>query len=90
MSALNEAVNGLIDAENGAFARKIKSSEGQVELLNDRIAKIDERMELRRASLMKQFYDMEIALGELNAQGQNLTNQLANTNANWGGGSSSS
>ena len=42
-------------------------------------------MYLRRESLYRRFYEMELVLGELGAQANYLTQQLNNLNINWKG-----
>ena len=44
---------------------------------------IDERLELRRAVLEADFWEMESILGQLDAESQYLTTQMAALNSNW-------
>ncbi len=80
---LGELVDSFTRAGEGLFDRRVSSYQNQVDALQERIEDIYERLELRRESLLKEFYGMEEALAQLSAQGQFLTNQLAALNANW-------
>ena len=82
-SRLFELINSLTRAGDGTFDRRIRGYQNQVETLVDRIEDIDERLEMRRTILLEQFYEMELVLGQLSAEQQYLTTQLAALNANW-------
>ncbi len=81
---LADVVDSFTKTGEGLFDRKIKGYENQIVAIQNRIDEYEERLEIRRESLFKEFYQMEIALGQLNAQSQFLSNQLASINANWG------
>ncbi len=82
-SKLFGVVDSLTMTGDGFMDRKIKSYERQIDDLTDRISFYDERLEARRQSLLRQFYEMESALGQLNSDSQYLTNQMASMNDNW-------
>ena len=79
----NDLLTSLTRAVDGTFARQISIYEGQAEVLADRISDIDERLAIRRDTLLMQFFEMETALGQLNAQRDFLDRQLAGLNNNW-------
>jgi len=81
---LAELVDSFTKSQDGLFDRKIRGYQNQIEALQERIEEQEELLEMRRESLLKEFYEMEIALGQLGAQSQFLTNQLAGINTNWG------
>jgi len=80
---LADVVDSFTKTGEGLFDRKIKGYENQITAIQNRIDEYEERLEIRRESLFKEFYQMEIALGQLSAQSQFLSNQLASINANW-------
>lgn len=82
---LSDLVGSLIKAGDGTFDRRIASYENQIEFLGERVEDIDERLAKRRESLLKKFYNMEVALGQFSATSQFLNNQLAGINMNWKG-----
>ncbi|MCH7690939.1 MAG: flagellar filament capping protein FliD, partial [candidate division Zixibacteria bacterium] len=82
-SQLDEFVDSVIAVGEGTFDRRINATENQIEDLNKRIGEIDERLALRRQSLIEQFIELETSLGRLQGVGQFLTTQLNSLNANW-------
>ncbi len=80
---LRDKVNSYLLEGDGLFDSKVKSYENQITDLSGQIEKIDERLELRRESLYKQYYAMEIALAEFQSTSQFLEIQLAGLNSNW-------
>ena len=82
-SRLNDLVDSITAVGEGTFDRKIKSVEKQIESLNSRISAIDERLVIRRQTLLQQFFEMENALSQLNGQSQFLSGQISQLNQNW-------
>ncbi len=82
-SRLYELINSLTRAGDGTFDCRIRGYQNQVQTLAERVEDIDERLEIRRTTLLEQFYEMELVLGQLSAEQQYLTTQLAALNANW-------
>lgn len=82
-AGLSKMISSLTKSVDGTFDRRIKSCEKQIELYTERIEDIDERLAIRRETLLNQFYEMEKTLSELNAQSEYLTTQLAGLNSNW-------
>ena len=82
-SGLSNMINSLTKATDGTFDRRIRSYEKQIEIYTERIEDIDERLAIRKETLLMQFYEMEGILGELNAQAEFLSTQLAGLNSNW-------
>ncbi|MCK4461727.1 MAG: hypothetical protein KAW46_07965, partial [candidate division Zixibacteria bacterium] len=68
---------------DGTFARRVLSYEKQIKTIEGRIEDIDERLAIRRETLLQQFYEMEMALSRMAAEQQFLTTQLAGINNNW-------
>ena len=81
---LKDVVESLTKAEEGTFDRRIKSYQSQVDTIAKRVAEIDERLKLRRESLLQKYYLMEQTLGEMQSIGNYLESQLAGINTNWG------
>ncbi|MCH8026798.1 MAG: flagellar filament capping protein FliD [candidate division Zixibacteria bacterium] len=82
-SQLDEFIDSVIAVGEGTFDRRIRATENQIADLNKRIGEIDERLALRRQSLIEQFIELETSLGRLQGVGQFLTTQLNSLNANW-------
>ncbi len=81
---LAELVDSFTKSQDGLFDRKIGAYQRQIETLQERMDDYEKRLEMRRESLYREFYEMEVALGQLGAQSQFLTDQLAGINTNWG------
>ncbi len=82
-SQLDEFVDSVIAVGEGTFELRIKSTENQILDLNKRIGVIDERLEIRRQSLVEQFIELEQSLGRFQGVGSFLTTQLDSLNVNW-------
>ncbi|MEW5993162.1 MAG: flagellar filament capping protein FliD [Candidatus Zixiibacteriota bacterium] len=80
---LSDLVGSFTKAGDGLFDRRTTGYQNQIAGIEERISDIEERLQLRRESLFQEFYDMEVALGELNAQSQFLSNQLTTLSTNW-------
>ena len=76
-------VDSVTMTGDGTFDRRIKAYQNQIDALTERIADIDAMLELRRQDLYEKYYQMELILGELNAESQYLTTQLDSLNVNW-------
>jgi flagellar hook-associated protein 2 len=83
-SKLNSMFDSLTAKDEGLLDSRITSYENQVENLTERIKEFDERLVLRRKRLLEQFQRMEGILSQLGAQGDYITSQVENFNANWG------
>jgi flagellar hook-associated protein 2 len=81
---LRDIITSATKAIDGTFDRRIKGYQSQIEQMGEQITDIDERLEIRRSSLLQKYWDMEAALGELNAQRDFLDNQISSLNSNWG------
>ncbi len=82
-SQISDTVTSLTLPIDGTFARRVLSYQKQIETIEGRIEDIDERLAIRRQTLLQQFYDMEVALSRMAAEQQFLTQQLAGINNNW-------
>jgi len=82
-SNLQTVLDSLTKVGDGMIDRRIRAYQNQIEYLKERVTAFDERLVMRRERLALQFQRMEQILGQLNAQGDYLTSQLANINANW-------
>jgi flagellar hook-associated protein 2 len=78
-----DVVASLTRATDGTLDRRISSYQKQVDNIAARVTEIDDRLALRRESLLKKFYAMEEALSSMNTTSQFLTAQLAGINSNW-------
>jgi flagellar hook-associated protein 2 len=83
-SKMNAMFDSLTAREEGLLDSRIRSYENQVENLTERIAEFDLRLVSRRQRLLEQFQKMENLLAQLSAQGDYITSQVQNFNANWG------
>ncbi|MDF1543646.1 MAG: flagellar filament capping protein FliD [bacterium] len=82
-SQLNDLVKSYTASKDGILDRRISSFQAQIDYLSKRVAENDKYLSLRRESLTRQYYEMELALGELNSQSSFLTSQLDSINMNW-------
>ena len=80
---LRNTIESFTKSGDGTFDRRLSSYNAQIKNIAGQIEDIDERLALRRESLFKRFYEMEVALGQLNSESSYLSNQLASINANW-------
>ncbi|MBN1213693.1 MAG: flagellar filament capping protein FliD [candidate division Zixibacteria bacterium] len=80
---LDDLLDSLTRTSDGFLDSRIRSYQKQVDYLKERVAEFDERLAVRRDTLLQQFYRMEEILGELNSQNEYLTSQLDNINVNW-------
>lgn len=76
-------LNRYTMSDDGLIASRIKIYEKQAKDLSERIASFDERLAIRRKRLEEKFLAMEAVLGQLSAQSNYLTRQLAAMNTNW-------
>jgi flagellar hook-associated protein 2 len=79
--AVADVASAASDKENGSLSLAIEENEGVSNDLNDQLEAWEERLEMRRESLLRQFTAMEDALSELQSQSSFLTAYLmADTN----------
>ncbi|HWP03285.1 MAG TPA: flagellar filament capping protein FliD [Gemmatimonadaceae bacterium] len=77
LNVLREALDDLLAPGSGILdARKVRLDE-QVQTLESRIARMEDRLESKRAALLKQYIEMERLIGTLQSQGNYLSSQLA-------------
>lgn len=82
-SRQSDLVDRLVDDSSGLLTNRVSSLQKQLKSLEERVADIDELLALRRESLLKKFYEMETALGNLNSEGDYLKSQISSLEANW-------
>ncbi len=80
---IQDIVGNATKAIDGTFDRRITGYEKQIEQLAGQVEDIDERLAIRRESLLQQYWNMEASLGELNATKDFLTSQIDSLNSNW-------
>lgn len=80
---LDDLIDSFTRASDGTLDSRINSTQKQITQIAERVREFDERLSLRRESLVKKFLAMEAALGSLNSQSSFLSSQLANLNMNW-------
>jgi flagellar hook-associated protein 2 len=73
-------LDDLTDSVAGTTTLAKNAFDNQIELLNDRIETIDERLESRRAQLVREFTAMERALAQLQSQSGSLGSLASNIN----------
>ncbi|MFQ5607310.1 MAG: flagellar filament capping protein FliD [Candidatus Zixiibacteriota bacterium] len=83
-SRLKSALFLITDSINGSLSSRVKALDSQVSDIKDQVKRIDERLALRRESLVKRFLKMEQALNQFNAQGAFLTSGLAALSRSFG------
>ncbi len=66
----------------GTIDNKEEALTNTITRIQDRIDELEERLEVRRESLLEQFYRMESVINELNGEGTYLMNALASLNPN--------
>ncbi|MFF1530446.1 flagellar filament capping protein FliD [Cellulomonas sp. NPDC058312] len=81
-STLETAATSASDPTKGSLTAQIKSYEGEVSDLADRIADWDDRLTTRRASLTRTYTAMEVAMSKMQSTSNFLSQQLAQLNAN--------
>lgn len=69
-------------ADAGIIALEVTSRETQNKTFADSIARIDRRVELRRQTLVRQFSNLEVVLGRMQAQQAWLSSQLGQLKVN--------
>ncbi len=70
---LDEAVNKLTDGSEGTVALRQESWRRSMKYADERITKLEERIENYRLRLVKQFTAMEQAMSQMQSQGSQLT-----------------
>lgn len=78
---LTAAVENASDKYTGAITSAITNRGTAITRLNENIANWDDRLELRRASLERQYTALETALARMQSQSSWLTSQLASLSA---------
>ncbi len=73
---LEELVKDLTDANDGTISLRQKSWNKSIDTYNERIVKLEARVESYRLRLVKQFSSMEQVLSQLNSQSMNMMSQL--------------
>lgn len=68
----DQLLDGLTNSVDGSVKLADKNLQRQIDLAQDRIEAVDERLVLRRQRLQEQFVAMEIALAQLQAQSGSL------------------
>ncbi|GAA3660660.1 flagellar filament capping protein FliD [Nocardioides ginsengisoli] len=75
-SRMQKAAEAASDKYEGVVSQAITSRTANVDRLNDGIARWDDRLELRRAALERQYTALETALSQLQGQSSWLSSQL--------------
>lgn len=70
--ALTETLDSLTDEDSGTFHYQMEANNESIGDLSNRIFALQDLLELRKARLLQQFYDMETALSALQSQQQSL------------------
>jgi flagellar hook-associated protein 2 len=82
-SMMEETLDYITKTGDGVIARKTGGLQGQIDNITRQIKEFDERLALRRESLVKKWAELEMILGELQTEQQFLTAQLENITANF-------
>jgi flagellar hook-associated protein 2 len=79
--ALETAATSASEPTKGTLSTQVKSYEGEVSDLADRIADWDDRLAARRASLVRTYTAMEVSMSQMQSTSNFLSQQLAQLNA---------
>ncbi len=82
-SVLSEALDDITKAGDGVIARKTGGLQGQIDSIKKQITDFDERLALRRESLVKRWIEFETLLSQLQTEETFLASQLENITANF-------
>ena len=82
---LTAVVDSATNAGTGFITSAIQGRERIKKDLETQIVSWERRLELRQATLSRQFSGLEVALGKLQSQSSWLSGQLAGLNNNWSG-----
>ena len=75
LGRLNDMVNGVL-GPNGSFNAEQSSASNEMRYIDDQVRSSSDRLDQRRQALQKQFTAMEVAMGQLQQQGQQLLSKL--------------
>ncbi len=70
-------LTGLTDSSEGVYASKKTSTESTISRIDDRIDRLEARLEIREKTLRSQFSAMEELVSAMNSQSTFLTQQMA-------------
>ena len=82
---IEKVANAASDKYEGSITTSITSRTTGIDRLNDSIEAWDQRLELRRASLTRQFTALETALSQMNSQSSWLSGQVGTALSNSSG-----
>ena len=82
-SVMTEGLENITKSGDGVIARKTSGLQGQVDNITQRVKEFDERLALRRESLVKKWAELESVLSQLQTEQGFLESQLANIESNW-------
>jgi flagellar hook-associated protein 2 len=78
-SVIDETIAKLNDSRGGLITMRQESMEKSMDYADERILKLEDKIERYRMRLVKQFSDMEQALNQMQTQSTNMVNSLAYT-----------
>jgi len=82
-SAFQESLNHITKSSSGVIARKTTSLQNQISSMEKQVKEFDERLALRRESLIRKWTELEVVLSQLQNEQSFLSSQLDNISANW-------
>ncbi len=71
-------LNTMADKSNGLLATKAKGIYKSIDEINSQVSKIEKRIETSQSRLSKQFQNLELLLGQYQATGDYLNQQISN------------
>ena len=86
-AAIERMLDHLLDVGTGILDTRGRSLSDRVARLDSRIDFLESRMDIRRMAMIRQFTQMEMVVGTLQAQSQALSSQIAGMMAQTGFGS---
>lgn len=81
---LTASVSEATKADTGTIAMAVKGRETENRALSDNILSLNRRLELRRATLQRQFTNLEVVMGNMQAQQSWLAGAIGQLNVNAG------
>lgn len=81
-SRVHTVAESFSDSRTGSISQAIKSKESDIDGMNDQVDAWDLRIEMKRATLVRQFTAMEKAMAQLQGQANWLASQLPGLAAN--------
>jgi len=80
---VDELLDMYTAAGEGVIAGRVNAFKMQIDTISTRMAKEEERLQLREKHLFERYYELEQTLAQWKTTESFLTSQIANLNSNW-------